>query len=103
MQEFEIPDKITYEPINSSENNGNIISSGGSKKSGGGGGGKSSKPDTSQKETKEELKKEVDLYHDINIEIGDLNRKFDNTQKKQDRLYGKDLIDNLNEQNDILD
>ena len=103
MQEFEIPDKITYEPINSSENNGNIISSDGGKKSGGGGGGKSSKPDTSQKETKEELKKEVDLYHDINIEIGDLNRKLDNTQKKQDRLYGKDLLNNLNQQNDILD
>ena len=77
--------------------------SGGGKKGGGGGGGKAAKPNTSQKETKEPLKNQVDLYHDINIELGDLNRKLDNTQKKQDRLYGKNLIDNLNEQNGILD
>jgi len=96
MQEFEIPDKITYEPISSSGSDGGVISNNSGGKGGGGGGGKSSKPDTSQKETKEALKDQVDLYHDINIEIGDLNRKLDNTQKKQDRLYGKDLLNNLN-------
>ena len=86
-------------------NNSKRNSGGGSGKKGGGGGGggKGSKPDTSQKETKEALKDQIDLYHDINIQIGDLNRKLDNTQKKQSRLYGKDLINNLNEQNDILD
>lgn len=96
--------KITYKPINSTSDDGGIISAGGGGgKGGGGGGGKESKPDTSQKQTEELLKDQVDIYHDINIELDDLNRNLDNTKKKQERLYGKDLKDNLTEQNHILD
>lgn len=96
--------RITYKPINSIDTSKIPGASGGRKGGGGGGGGgKESKPDTSQKETKEELKEQIDLYHDINIELGDLNRQLENTKKKQNRLYGKDLINNLNQQNGILD
>ena len=96
--------RITYKPINSIDTSKIPGASGGRKGGGGGGGGgKESKPDTSQKETKEELKEQIDLYHDINIELGDLNRQLENTKKKQNRLYGKDLINNLNQQNNVLD
>jgi hypothetical protein len=41
---------------------------GGKKKKGGGGRGSStSKADTSQKDTKKPLKKDLDIYHDVNI------------------------------------
>jgi len=48
--------RITYKPINSIDTSKIPGASGGRKGGGGGGGGKESKPDTSQKETKEELK-----------------------------------------------
>ena len=44
-----------------------------------------------------------DIYHDINIELEQINRRLDRAQKKQDRLYGKQLLDNLNEQTKILE
>ena len=44
-----------------------------------------------------------DIYHDINIELQQINRRLDRVQKKQDRLYGKQLLDNLNKQSKILD
>ena len=68
-----------------------------------GGGGKGSEPDKTQKDLKKNLKDERDLYHDINIEIEQINRGLDRTQKQQDRLYGKQLLDNLNKQSRILD
>jgi len=44
-----------------------------------------------------------DIYHDINIELQQIDRRLDRVQKKQDRLYGKQLLDNLNKQSKILD
>ena len=68
----------------------------------GGGGGKGSEPDKSQKDLKKALEDERDIYHDINIQIEKINRNLDRVQKKQDRLYGKQLLDNLNKQTQIL-
>ena len=44
-----------------------------------------------------------DIYHDINIELKQIGKQLDRVQKKQDRLYGKQLLDNLNKQSKILD
>ena len=88
----------------SSRNKGGKSSSG--KKSGGGkkgGGGSGSKADTSQKDLKKPLEDERDIYHDINIEIEQINRELERTQKTQDKLYGKQLLNSLNEQSQILE
>ena len=78
-----------------------------SRKSGGGGsrggGGGGSKADTSTKDTKKPLEDTRDIYHDINIQIEQINRNLDRVQKQQDQLYGKTLLDNLNEQTKILE
>lgn len=66
-----------------------------SKKSGGGG----STPTKSFKTTQ----KKKDPFHDIDNELSKLETKFDRLGDTQDRLYGKNLLDNLNEQLDTLD
>ena len=76
---------------------------GGGGKKGGGGSGSAKKPDTSQKDLKKALEDQRDIYHDINIELDQINRNLDRAQKQQDRLYGKQLLDNLNKQSKILD
>lgn len=90
----------------SSKNKGGSSPSG---KSGGGGGkkgggrGSGNKADKSQKDTKKIDKKQQDIYHDINIELKDINRALERTQKIQEKLYGKELLDNLQKQSDLLD
>ena len=69
----------------------------------GGGSGKAPEPDTSQKDRKKDLQDTRDIYHDINVELKQINRQLKRAQQKQDRLYGKQLLDNLNEQNRILE
>ena len=76
---------------------------GGGGKGGKGGGGKAVKPDTSKKDPKKKLEDQRDLYHDINIELKGIQRDLERVQKVQERLYGKQLIDNLNKQVAILD
>ena len=73
-------------------------SGGGGKK----GGGSAEKPDTSKKDLKKPLEDQKDIYHDIDIEIKKINRDLKRTQQQQDRLYGKQLLDNLAKQTAIL-
>lgn len=76
--------------------------SGGSGKRGGGGGsGKASQPKTPK--TKDLNTDTIDRYHDINIKINNLTDSYDRLQKVQDKLTGKDLINNLNKQLVILE
>lgn len=49
------------------------------------------------------LEDEADRYHDINLELEDLEAHLNKLDKQQKKLYGKDLIKNLNEQLDILE
>jgi len=72
-------------------------------KGSGGGSSKAAEPDKSQKDLKKALEDDRDIYHDINIELKEIDRNLDRAQKKQDRLYGKQLLDNLNQQSKILD
>lgn len=48
------------------------------------------------------LDDEIDRYHDINLQIKAIERNLSNVEKQQERLTGKDLVDNLNQQLDIL-
>ena len=79
--------------------------SGGRGGKGGKGGSKGStaKPDKSKKDRKKKIEDERDIYHDINIQIEKINRNLDRAQKKQDHLYGKDLLDNLRQQSKLLE
>lgn len=65
--------------------------------------------DGKAEETKEEiaeilemLEDEADIYHDINIEIQNTETNLKRLQKQQEKTYGAELIDNLNEQLKLL-
>lgn len=49
------------------------------------------------------LEEETDRYHDVNIELEILATDLDRVKKEQDKLTGKELIQNLNKQLDILE
>ena len=65
---------------------------------GGGGGGGSSKPKT---EKRTESKK--DIYHDVNVRLEQLDKNLDDIGRDQEKLFGKDIIDSLNKELDILE
>lgn len=48
------------------------------------------------------IEDEVDRYHDVNIQLEQISTTLDRLQKQQDKLFGQDLIDNLNEQLETL-
>ena len=66
----------------------------------GGGGGGGAKPKTAEKQDK--FKADIDPFHEVNEQIDLLNANLDKLAKKQEKAFGKDLIDNLNEQNKAL-
>lgn len=63
---------------------------------------KQKKQREAQVDLKDLAKDQRDFYHDINIELDKINTKLSKAEKIQKRLYGKELIDNLNKQQDIL-
>lgn len=78
---------------------GSGSSSGQRKKSGGGGGGgQPQKPNV--KKPKEER---IDPYHNVNIRLEKLNDNLEDLTKQQDKLMGKELLDNLNAQLEVLE
>lgn len=44
----------------------------------------------------------IDRYHDVNIALEQISTTLERLQKQQDKLFGQDLIDNLNKQLAIL-
>ena len=46
----------------------------------------------------EGLKDEKDIYHDINIVLSQISTELDKLDKQRKKLFGQDLIDNLNKQ-----
>lgn len=103
-----IINSITKKPGGSYNNSSkrNAGGSGGGKGSGGGGGGgsgKGSESDKSQKDRKKPVEDTRDIYHDINIQLKQIERQLNRVQDIQDRLYGKQLLDNLNKQTEILE
>ena len=77
--------------------------SGGKKPSGGkGSGGKGSGGKDSGGEDVEDMEWERDIYHDINAELERKDKLLSQLQKQQDKLYGKELLDNLAKQKKLL-
>ena len=66
-----------------------------------------------EKEEKEEEEEEsevldaledtADIYHDINLELKRLSNELSKVEKQQEGLFGKDLLNNLNRQLEILE
>ncbi|MBO5424812.1 MAG: phage tail tape measure protein [Lachnospiraceae bacterium] len=69
--------------------------------SGGGDKGDSSKG--SEEKEVEDLEWEKDIYHDINVELQQKQSLLDKLKKQQDKLYGKELLDNLAKQKKALE
>jgi TP901 family phage tail tape measure protein len=62
--------------------------------------GSSSNPDRMDKM---EEKDEIDIFHDINLQIKALTESLNRLQKQEEKLTGKDLINNLNKQLEVLE
>ena len=69
-------------------------------RSGKGGSSSSKGSSRSEKEAKTEdlIEDELDRYHDINIILQQISTTLDRLQEQQDKLFGQDLVDNLNKQ-----
>lgn len=50
----------------------------------------------------EQLEDEIDRYHDINIELEQISTNLSRLEKEEKKLFGKELLDNLNEQLEVL-
>ena len=73
---------------------------GGGKKGGGGGGGNKA---PKKKDPIKKFKAKIDPYHDVNIKIGDVKEGLDKLEKQRDKLIGKDAVDNLTKQIDLME
>lgn len=73
---------------------------GGKGKGGGGGkgGGQAKEPKTQKKKTDK-----VDKLHNANRRLDDLSKSYDKLSNQQEHLFGKNLINNLNKQLDLLE
>ena len=70
-------------------------------KKGGGGGGGSKAP--KKKDPIKKFKSKIDPYHDVNIKIGDTQEALDKLGKQRNKLIGKDAVDNLVKQINLLE
>ncbi len=85
--------------------------SGGNKKSSGGKGGKGKKGkggkgkkgSTKTPKAQKPITDKPDRYHDVNLKLKDIDNDLGKLQKKQQKLTGKDLLKNLNEQLKLLE
>lgn len=67
-----------------------------------GDGGGGDKDSGAEKEV-EDLEWVKDIYHDINVELEQKSALLDKLKKQQDKLYGKELLDNLAKQKTLLE
>lgn len=70
---------------------------------GSGSGGGSGKDSEKEADHIDQLEDEADTYHDIDLEISQIETDLKRLQDRQDKLSGKDLIDNLNKQLEVLE
>lgn len=86
--------------INTAKAKGSGGSGGGGKKGGGGGGGNKA---PKKKDPIKKFKAKIDPYHDVNIKIGDTQEALDKLGKQRNKLIGKDAVDNLTKQIDLME
>ena len=72
-----------------------------SKGKGGGGGGGNKAP--KKKDPIKKFKAKIDPYHDVNIKIGDTQEALDKLGKQRNKLIGKDAVDNLTKQINLME
>ena len=77
----------------------NSSSGSGSKSGGGGGGGGGG---STPKRTVKKSEKKFDRYRKVNNNLSKLSTEMERLTKAQDKLFGKDLLNNLNKQLDVL-
>lgn len=70
----------------------------GGKGGGGGGGGGSSKP-----KTEKPLKSKKDRYHDVNVQLEQIDEELEDIGRDQEKLFGKDLLNSLNKELKVLE
>lgn len=70
---------------------------------GSGSGGGSGKDNKKEADHIDQLEDEADTYHDIDLEISQIETDLKRLQDRQEKLSGKDLIDNLNKQLEVLE
>ena len=63
----------------------------------GGGGSKSKEPDKI-----DPLEKEADRYHDVDVQLDLIDKDLDKLDKQKKKLFGQDLINNLNKRLSLL-
>ena len=73
-------------------------SGGGGKKSGGGGGGGGSKKAKTEKKSEEK----ADRYQNVNAHLDRLSTSLEKVADEQDRLAGKDMLENMAEQVELI-
>ena len=73
-----------------------------SKKNAGGGPPKTSSGGGSKPKQEKHLESELDIYHDVNVELGKISSNLDKVQSSTDQLVGQSRIDNLAEQYALL-
>ena len=77
---------------------------GGKKNTGkGSGSGGSGKDSEKEADHIDQLEDEADTYHDIDLEISQIETDLKRLQDRQEKLSGKDLINNLNKQLEVLE
>lgn len=72
-------------------------------KGSGSGSGGSGKDNEKEADHIDQLEDEADTYHDIDLEISQIETSLKRLQDRQEKLSGKDLIDNLNKQLEVLE
>ncbi len=98
------PQISTQRPTSGTTGPGVSNSGGGDKGSSGGKGkGGSGSGSGSEEKEVEDLEWEKDIYHDINVELQQKESLLDKLKKQQDKLYGKELLDNLAKQKKALE
>ena len=65
---------------------------------GGGGGGGSSKP-----KTEKPLESKKDRYHDVNVQLEQIDEELEDIGRDQEKLFGKDLLNSLNKELKVLE
>lgn len=83
--------------VRNSGASGKKVGNGGKGKSGGGGGSKAKEPDVL-----EPIEKEADRYHDVNVQLELIDKDLDKLDKQKKKLFGQDLINNLNKKLGLL-
>ena len=83
---------------NSGSSGRKVGNSGGGGGKSGGGGSQAKEPDTM-----DPVEKEIDRYHDVDIQLKQIKTDMDKLDKQKKKLFGADLIQNLNKQLNLLD